>query len=158
VLFDPTTRHLSPGPPLPQPLLAQQALALPGGDILVVGGDGAALLRSATLRWEAVAAPTPITFPYPSYLPEPPLLVVLADGRVLATGGDRNGRHVGAELFDPAERSWRRVADMRLPRERHSATLLPDGRVLVAGGGLGENLGTAEIFDPSSEKWTLLER
>ncbi|HEY3086617.1 MAG TPA: hypothetical protein VGJ59_00960, partial [Jatrophihabitantaceae bacterium] len=91
-------------------------------------------------------------------------LTVLADGTVLATGGNSSGAGLvdlnagvyPAELWNPAGGQWRTLAAMQITRQYHStALLLPDGRVLSSGGGicgtcdqvgyLGKN---AEIFSP----------
>ena len=91
-------------------------------------------------------------------------LTVLADGTVLATGGNSSGAPLvdmnagvyPAELWNPATGNWKTLASMSVTRQYHStALLLPDGRVLSAGGGicgecdqvgyLGKN---AEIFTP----------
>ena len=70
--------------------------------------------------------------------------VVLPDGTVLVTGGQRrslvftddNGI-LQAELFSPATKSWKTLAAEAVPRNYHSISiLLPDGRVLSGGGGL----------------------
>lgn len=91
-------------------------------------------------------------------------LTILADGSVLATGGN----HSGAELVDiysgvltpevwqPWNGQWKTLNDMAVDRQYHSvALLLPDGRVLSAGGGycgicsqLGYHEQNAEIFSP----------
>jgi YVTN family beta-propeller protein len=66
---------------------------------------------------------------------------ILADGRVLATGGSevRNeltGVNNSAEIWNPSTGQWTRGADGSIPRLYHStALLLPDASVLVAGGG-----------------------
>jgi len=91
-------------------------------------------------------------------------LTVLADGTVLATGGNSSGAPLvdmnagvyPAELWNPATGNWTTLASMAVTRQYHStALLLPDGRVLSGGGGicgtcdqvgyLGKN---AEIFTP----------
>lgn len=74
---------------------------------------------------------------------------LLADGRVLVTGG-RPEEHTGsalasAEVFDPETGTWASVSDMSAVREAHSATRLEDGRVLVVGD------ATAELFDPATD-------
>src|SRR5919198_357460 len=72
-------------------------------------------------------------------------LTVLADGTVLATGGNSSGAGLvdlnagvyNAELWNPATGTWRTLAAMQVTRQYHStALLLPDGRVLSAGGGI----------------------
>ena len=72
-------------------------------------------------------------------------LTVLADGTVLATGGNSSGASLvdlnngvyPAELWNPATGEWSTLAAMQVTRQYHStALLLPDGRVLSSGGGL----------------------
>jgi hypothetical protein len=68
---------------------------------------------------------------------------LLADGKVLATGGsssnafsDANGAVLAAEIWNPSTGTWTAGASMQIPRLYHStAVLLPDGRVLSAGSG-----------------------
>src|SRR5882724_7527327 len=78
---------------------------------------------------------------------------VLADGRVLITGGrDGAGTIVAtAEIFDPATETSTAVGTVVTARVSHTATLLPNGRVLIAGGtGAIGSLSSAEIFDPAN--------
>ena len=72
-------------------------------------------------------------------------LTVLADGTVLATGGNSSGAALvdlnagvyAAEQWNPATGQWRTLAAMQVTRQYHStALLLPDGRVLSSGGGI----------------------
>jgi hypothetical protein len=91
---------------------------------------------------------------------------LLADGKVLATGGsygsafsDETKPVLTAELWDPDTETWTTMAAEQVVRVYHStAVLLPDGRVLEAGGGAGgitpDNPAgntdqlSAEIFSP----------
>src|SRR5206468_2234865 len=84
-------------------------------------------------------------------------LTILADGTVLATGGERTGQGndveqavYEAELWNPATETWSTMARLQRPRLYHSgALLLPDGRVLMAGGNLGTYFEPdAEIYSP----------
>jgi Domain of unknown function (DUF1929) len=91
-------------------------------------------------------------------------LTVLADGKVLATGGNSSGSQYvdmnagvyPAERWNPATGNWKTLASMAVTRQYHStALLLPDGRVLSAGGGVcgtcdqvGYLAKNAEIFTP----------
>ena len=62
--------------------------------------------------------------------------VLLADGRVLASGGvgDEGRAVAAAEIFDPRRGTWAAAAANRIARFGHAAVLLADGRVLVVGG------------------------
>jgi hypothetical protein len=91
-------------------------------------------------------------------------LTVLADGTVLATGGNSSGAWqvdmsagvYPAELWNPATGTWKTLASMAVTRQYHStALLLPDGRLLSAGGGVcftcdqvGYLAKNAEVFTP----------
>lgn len=91
-------------------------------------------------------------------------LTILADGTVLATGGNSDGTRLISmeagvyrpEIWSPETGQWREMNDMKINRQYHSiALLLPDGRVLSAGGGycgdcdeVGYEEQNAEIFSP----------
>ena len=90
-------------------------------------------------------------------------LTILADGKVLATGGStKSGNNAsGAVLaaqgygIPAGNGSWSTMASMAVKRLYHStAILLPDGRVLSAGGGRpaasngGGNNENCEIYSP----------
>jgi Domain of unknown function (DUF1929) len=91
-------------------------------------------------------------------------LTLLADGSVLATGGnstgaalvDMNGGVYNAERWNPATGNWTTLAAQAVTRQYHStALLLPDGRVLSSGGGIcgtcdqvGYLAKNAEVFTP----------
>jgi YVTN family beta-propeller protein len=81
---------------------------------------------------------------------------VLADGRVLATGGspvwnEAANAALNAEIWNPQTGQWTIGATAAVPRLYHStALLLPDATVLVAGGGAPGPLTNlnAEIYHP----------
>ena len=86
---------------------------------------------------------------------------LLADGRVLITGGE--GRQGAgdwtdwdtAELYDPKTGTFSETGRMTQRRLVHTATLLPTGEVLIAGGGnFRELLAAAEIYDPATGAFT----
>jgi hypothetical protein len=81
-------------------------------------------------------------------------------GKVLLAGGWQGPftELVSLELFDPGSETFAAMGtgegyvEMRIPRARHTATVLPDGRILFAGGQwtYGVGLAThAEIFTPA---------
>jgi WD40 repeat protein len=85
--------------------------------------------------------------------------VLLPSGKVLVAGGQGRGQFLpplaGAELYNPAMRSFAETGSMNTARSSAAAALLPDGQVLVAGG-FGPNgaLASAELYDPATGKWT----
>ena len=91
---------------------------------------------------------------------------LLADGRVLVTGGLNSvGRGIaGAEIYNPVTNAWSSAGAMREARYHHTATLLPNRKVLVAGGhqltgdGSTVALSSVELYDPASNSWTRAPR
>jgi YVTN family beta-propeller protein len=81
---------------------------------------------------------------------------IMADGKVLATGGSRVWNEMtdvvyDAEIWNPASGQWTRGATAVRARLYHSVgLLLPDATVLVAGGGAPgpQNNTNAEIYHP----------
>ena len=132
------------------------------GKILIAGGSSSSRdarvinLNGATPQ---VSATAPMAYGRRQHN-----LTVLADGTVLATGGNSSGAELvdldhgvyPAELWNPATGQWQTLAAMQVTRQYHStALLLPDGRVLSAGGGIcgtcdqvGYLAKNAEVFSP----------
>jgi hypothetical protein len=132
------------------------------GKILVAGGGPStktALIVNLNGATPQVSSTAPMAFGRRQHN-----LTVLADGTVLATGGNSSGASLvdlnagvyAAELWSPATGQWRTLAAMQVTRQYHSTgLLLPDGRVLSAGGGIcgicdtvGYLAKNAEIFSP----------
>ncbi|MGW4160936.1 Kelch repeat-containing protein [Streptomyces sp. NPDC004788] len=146
---------------------ASGAVRLPDGRVLLAGGADALLGATAEA---ALFAPATGTWSETAPLRTARRMhttTVLADGRVLVTGGYTGPlsfpvRPLGtAEVYDPETGRWTDTAPMGQARCGHSATLLADGRVLVAGGsdrrsGDSEHsLTSAEVFDPEvGGRWT----
>jgi hypothetical protein len=132
------------------------------GKILVAGGSSSS--RDARVINLNGAAPQVSATAPMAYGRRQHNLTVLADGTVLATGGNSSGAELvdldngvyPAELWNPATGQWRTLAAMQVTRQYHStALLLPDGRVLSAGGGIcgtcgqvGYHAKNAEVFSP----------
>jgi hypothetical protein len=111
-------------------------------------------LTAATPAWQQIA-PMKTARVYHT-------LTMLADGRVLAVGGEPTSDQTAVttgvlttEIWDPATQTWTNDASISAARNYHStAVLLPDGRVMVAGGGHEESLGgagqySAQFYSPS---------
>lgn len=156
-LFDPATGAFTPSGELLVTRWNTQALRLPGGDVLLVGGEtnsALSLEARAVQRWEASSGKWTI----PGRLLERRsghTATLLPGGKILVAGG----LLARAELFDPDTGESRAPAGAMVhPRYGHSATLLADGRVLLAGGwdafvAAGAVL-EAELFDPATERFT----
>ena len=81
---------------------------------------------------------------------------ILADGKVLATGGsdvwnEMTGAQYSADIWNPATGQWTRGASAQRARLYHSnAVLMPDASVLVMGGGAPgpQNNTNVEVYYP----------
>jgi YDG domain/MBG domain (YGX type)/Kelch motif/Galactose oxidase, central domain len=82
---------------------------------------------------------------------------MLADGRILISGGDAgSGPLTSVDLFGTGG-SISAAAPMNIPRSNHFSVTLQDGRVLVGGGtstGRAGATNAAEIYDPTGNTWT----
>jgi hypothetical protein len=91
-------------------------------------------------------------------------LTVLADGSVLATGGEKKAVDglvdldnpvFAAEQWKPATNTWTTLASASRVRQYHSsATLLPDGRVMTGGGGVCGDCTTKGYLEKNVEYFT----
>jgi len=136
---------------------------LPGGEVLVAGGECICINRLAS-RSAGVLAPfynaaqiyNPTTNTWSSVAPMTAArslhtATALRDGRVLVAGGvNSSGALATAEFYEPARRAWVPAAAMTSPRYGHSAALMVNGHVMAAG---GTTLRSAETYDPATNAW-----
>ncbi|WP_437732995.1 Kelch repeat-containing protein [Sorangium sp. So ce1335] len=130
---------------------------LADGDGFFVGGAMDLDDWDTTLRFDAETGALHTLAPL-AQARRAPAATLLADGRVLVTGGvyfiwedERFKELAGAEIYDPVTDTWTGAAPMPEARWRHDAALLPDGRVLVTGG-VGRS--STAIYDPATDAWT----
>jgi hypothetical protein len=89
-----------------------------------------------------------------------PTATLLADGRVLVTGGQAIGTTQSlrsTEVYNPTTGTWTASGNLITGRSNHIAVRLQNGRVLVAGGVAVETqtrLASAELYDPATGTWT----
>ncbi|MFV6026933.1 discoidin domain-containing protein [Streptomyces sp. NPDC056264] len=84
-----------------------------------------------------------------------PGIAMLADGRVLVTGGSNADK---ASIYDPATDSWSATAAMNIPRGYQSMTLLSTGEAFVLGGSWSGATGdkSGEVWSPDTGTWRRL--
>jgi N-acetylneuraminic acid mutarotase len=169
-LYDPATGQWSATGSLSTPRVGHIAVRLANGKVLVAGGGtsylpvigvnytynnaeiSAEIYDPDTGAWSATGNLSVARVSHTETL--------LADGRVLVTGGYGVGSVVlnNAELYDPATGAWKPAGTMNSPRSLHTATLLPGGGVLVVGGlntiFYPPLLRSAELYDPATGSWT----
>ena len=135
------------------------ATLLSDGRVLVTGGWNSLIDPPPTASAE-LYDPVSGTWSATSHMITPRLshtATLLVDGRVLVTGGWRDGDPLGpAEVYDPDTETWTATAGMIDSRGGHTATLLRDGRVLVAGGNnetAPDGLVGTMLYDPAIGTW-----
>ena len=140
-LYDPAANAFVRSNDLSEARTNHTAALLAGGAVLVAGGAGgpASDVSVATTElfdprqgsWTRVA---PMREARTGHTATP-----LDDGRLLVAGGESASRGqrrslTSAEVYDPAERSWRSAGEMSCPRSEQAAVRVGDGRVLVVAG------------------------
>jgi hypothetical protein len=160
-LYDPSTKTFATVGPMKRKRAWHSATLLPDGRVLIVGGAGDYILKEKT-PLEASAeifdpasgefreiAPPSSGRMYQSATLLPSGTVLVAAGYSVFDGIFPAKPVSTAEIFEPATETFRKVADLVLPRGDHVAQVLPNGTVLLAG---GSNFSTtAELFDPETE-------
>jgi hypothetical protein len=161
-IYDPWTGTFSlTGPPTT--CCESRANLLMNGNVLVSYGDGGPSLSIAELYDPASGIFTATENSTTTYVTGH-TTTLLSDGRVLLAGGDWGEVappilfSAGAEIFDPAKKTFGSTGSMHANRWNHTATLLNDGRVLMAGGysfvgssgpAVTDTLSSAELYTPA---------
>ncbi|MFG2874552.1 DUF6603 domain-containing protein [Streptomyces sp. NPDC048337] len=170
-VYEPARDRWRAAAPMTDARSGHRMVPLPGGRLLVVGGALATGGGTVPLAYCERYDPDTDTWTPAASLHTPRSghqATVLADGRILVTGGDPvllpgNGRISGrsqasAEIYDPVADTWTPAADMPAGRGRHRAVRLPTGEVLVVGGTSGPSATAAHRsvlrFHPATGRWT----
>ncbi len=160
----------TPAPALAAPRSGQAAFLLPDGRVLFYGGTPAVGDPTTGELYDPARGSRGVTRPRPDAQGQG-APVLLADGKLLLTGGELNldidpnsARTLAtAQTYDPDMDAYTPVAALNIARVNHTATVLPDGAVLVVGGstggGVGPGLGTnavaqAERYIPLTNGWS----
>ena len=155
--YDPATGHWSTTGSLHQARGRHQAVRLPSGGVLMVGGNSQFIpgTESTTPRAEvydwrtgAFTEVSPMRFPRVGHLAE-----LLPSGEVLVAAGTntRGGVPDASEIYSPAMDTWRLAPRMLFARYGPASAVLPDRAVLAVAGtdlGTADSTTTVEIFTP----------
>lgn len=105
------------------------SVVFPNGDVLVIGGvNSLGTPIASTERYNAATGCGELVgdMQMPRY---DHTATLLADGRVLVTGGATQYLAMTTELYEPINKAWRLTALMSTMRRcAHTATLLPRGK------------------------------
>jgi hypothetical protein len=160
----PSPGTFTPTGSMTMPRVGHTATLLLNGKVLICGGSN--LFSSLGTVWGSAELydPPAGTFTATGKMTTPRKFhtaTLLPDGKVLIVGGTAdpnaivNGSSVlgSAEIYDPVTSVFTAIADMKVPRMYHTATLLNNGKALISGGlGLtinnNNNLSDAELYDP----------
>ncbi|MFB7462514.1 discoidin domain-containing protein [Streptomyces sp. NPDC056224] len=84
-----------------------------------------------------------------------PGIAMLADGRVLVTGGSNAEK---ASIYDPATDAWSATTSMNIARGYQAMTLLSTGEAFVLGGSWSGAAGdkAGEVWSPDTRTWRKL--
>ncbi|WP_239516333.1 MULTISPECIES: discoidin domain-containing protein [unclassified Streptomyces] len=84
-----------------------------------------------------------------------PGIAMLADGRVLVTGGSNAEK---ASIYDPATDAWSSTTSMNIARGYQAMTLLSTGEAFVLGGSWSGTPGdkAGEVWSPDTRTWRKL--
>lgn len=154
--FDTAINRWSAGPSLPEPLHHAMAVAY-RGRVLVLGGwlaSGSNLTATTTKDVFALEGSKWVKLA-PMRTPRAAGVAVVADGKIVVTGGLANNQLVTTtDVFDGHK--WVRGTDIPTPREHLAAA--GDGRYVytVGGAALGQDLTSLERYDPKDDSWKKL--
>jgi hypothetical protein len=156
-VYDPTTNTFTKTGNLQEPRSGHEAVLLPDGLVLIVGGWGASERLTSAELYDPRTGHFQVTGRMAG--PRAGLTATLLPNRtVLIAGGmqDTSTPQQVAEIYDPATRSFTTGGRMVEARAAHTATLLEDGSVLLIGGSAGNDhiLASAERFDPNTGQFT----
>lgn len=159
-VYDPATGRSVRTGAMQVPRESHAAVRMRDGRVLVVGGHAGR--RSAIVLYTSAEVYDPATRRFTrtgdmGTRRHKHDAVLLADGRVLVSGGsderDDRGAYASTELFEPERGVFSAGPTMLRARYKHAGTslLLPSGQVLLAGGA-----SEAELFDPRARRFTLV--
>jgi hypothetical protein len=166
-VYDPRTGKFSPTGSMTTQRASHTATRLTDGRVLVTGGAASTASAAGSHSQASAELYDPKTGRFTatgsmSFARTFEEATLLADGRVLVTGGSADGwtyadnYYAEAEIYDPKAGTFAATGPMADTLVSQTATLLPGGRVLIAGGYDGiADVTTAELYDPKTGTFSL---
>jgi hypothetical protein len=153
-LYDPASGSFSLTGSMQIARCGQEATLLPGGDVLITGGNNdTPHLASAELYSSRTAAWTRL----PDMLAgrEGHRALLLTNGKVLIVGGSTNP-DLYAELYDPATRTFEKAGAAPMALSGSTVVQLRDGRIFISGGWLQDRqpVQYSMLYDPATNLFT----
>ena len=158
--LNPATWQWTTLPPLPTKVNGggSAGMLVPGGpngsnDVMVIGGGGTAVNRTAHLSYDNLAAGWRVGNTMPTTRSHMNVVVV-PDGSAFGIGGNSQNQFLEPKFqtmaYDPATDRWTNMAVQTPRRGYHStAVLLPDGRIMSAGDtGAGGGRQLIDFYSP----------
>lgn len=160
--FDPATETWEIGPSMTFNHSMHEALSLPDGRVLILGGDvnefTGEIFDPVTNEWTAINTPgVGFRREYRA--------VMIDENHVMLSGGIIEGVEgsVICAIYSVSEDQWSITGSMNVPRSNHSLLSLNNGKVLAIGGSSELNdhpfyptvepTTTCELFDLSTGQW-----
>jgi N-acetylneuraminic acid mutarotase len=135
-LYDPATDKFSSAGAMAVVHCGHNAVLLPNGKVLIVGGSDAELYDPSTNSWSSAGTMNAA---------HAGSAVLLNNNKVLLAGAT-----VPAELYDPTTGTFIVTGSPASLYGYNTATLLTNGKVLMVGGPAGQS----ELYDPMSGAWS----
>ncbi|HET6358909.1 discoidin domain-containing protein [Streptomyces sp.] len=156
-------QHGSWGPKIDLPLVPAAAAVLPNNKLLLwssnkpasfVGEDGHTQTAILDLTTGKISSSRIDVTHHDMFCPG---TAILADGRVLVTGGKDSD---SASIYDPKTDKWSSTAKMKIPRGYQAMTPLSTGKVFVLGGSWsgGKERKDGEVWSPVDGSWRKLPK
>lgn len=157
-IYDPTTDQWKVVESMSDARASHIAIPLQDSTVFIMGGGGG---RLGNLSTAEIFVPSSADFLQAGESrTNHYLATLLADGRVLMTGGQSHDDEIlnSAEIYHPITEEFQETGLMATARVKHAAVLLNNGHIMIFGGsdsrGYRGRFSSTEIFDPETGEFS----